>query len=80
MIKPENTEELCKWLRDNSSGCYRNSDTAAYVIETLTARNQALKFAVDGKNKEIQSLTDELEFVRAIGSGLSERIKELNNV
>ena len=28
-------EELCKWLRDNSSGCYRPSAMAADRIEEL---------------------------------------------
>lgn len=32
------TEELCKWLRENSSGVYRPAALAAEEIESLTAR------------------------------------------
>jgi len=34
--------ELCKWLRDNSSGGYRNSELSAYRIEELKAENNKL--------------------------------------
>ena len=30
-----NDKELCQWLRDNSSGVYRNSEIAAHRIEEL---------------------------------------------
>lgn len=50
-----NTKELCKWLRDNSSGIYRPSEEAAIVIETLEAKNDKLKEFV----KELKYLINE---------------------
>jgi hypothetical protein len=35
--------ELCKWLRENSSGIYRPANEAATVIELLEAENEKLK-------------------------------------
>lgn len=36
-------KNLCKWLRENSSGFYRNSATAAYRIEELLKEVETLK-------------------------------------
>lgn len=36
----KNDEELCKWLRENSSGSYRLSAYAAERIETLSTHLQ----------------------------------------
>lgn len=36
-------KNLCKWLRENSSGFYRNSAIAATRIETLLSENNLLK-------------------------------------
>jgi len=34
--------ELCEWLRENSSGAYRNSELGAHRIEELKAENNKL--------------------------------------
>ena len=36
-------KDLCKWLRDHSSGAYRKSAEAAEVIENLEAKRDALQ-------------------------------------
>ena len=40
-------KDLCKWLRDHSSGVYRKSAEAAEVIENLEAKRDALQKMLD---------------------------------
>ena len=40
-------EELCNWLRNNSSGCYRPCDMAAHRIEELLAFIAILDYKYD---------------------------------
>lgn len=37
-LNSSNPQELCKWLRENSSGVYRPAAAAADLIEDLLAR------------------------------------------
>ena len=41
-----NDEELCQWLRDNSSGIYRNSELGACRIEELLIEVEDLKYRI----------------------------------
>ena len=43
----DNSEELCQWLRDNSSGNYRPSAHAAYTIESMQKEISTLKAGRD---------------------------------
>lgn len=56
-------KELCKWLRDNSSGNYRLAAFAAERIETLTIHLQ-------NTNTECDRLENELEQIRINGDAL----------
>ena len=48
-------KDLCKWLRDHSSGVYRKSAEAAEVIENLEAKRDALQ----AKIKHLQAQLEE---------------------
>ena len=55
--------ELCKWLRENSSGIYRPSAEAALRIEELLS---ALQSICDIENKMHGADWDEIEEAREI--------------
>ena len=48
-------KDLCKWLRDHSSGVYRKSAEAAEVIENLEAKRDALQ----AKIKQLEAQLEE---------------------
>ena len=54
----EGTADLCRWLRDNSSGIYRNAATAATVIESQHAE-------LIERQSKIDRLTSELAEAKA---------------
>lgn len=57
-MKTEGTADLCRWLRDNSSGIYRNAAVAAVVIESQHAE-------LIERQSEIDRLTRELAEAKA---------------
>lgn len=46
-------EELCKWLRENSSGIYRLSGYAAERIETLSAQLKNVQRECDSLERQL---------------------------
>ena len=52
-MSSEGTADLCRWLRDNSSGIYRNAAVAAVVIDSQHAE-------LISRQSEIDRLTREL--------------------
>ena len=50
------TSDLCKWLRNNSSGIYRPARDAADLIEHLTARAEA----AEAENSTLRALLPKL--------------------
>lgn len=46
--------ELCKWLRDNSSGDYRLAAFAADRIETLSQHLLNVQIAIEDQEEEIR--------------------------
>ena len=53
MINPyQNTENLCAWLREHSSGNYKACSYAATLIENLIRQNKELKASIDGANTQ----------------------------
>lgn len=53
-------KELCKWLRDNSSGCYRQSATGADTIEHLEAQLKELSNATLGRIATLELALSEI--------------------
>jgi hypothetical protein len=46
-------KELCEWLREHSSGVYRNSEMGAIRIEELNSENEKLHKTVKQLWKEV---------------------------
>ena len=49
----EGTADLCRWLRENSSGTYRNAATAAVVIESQHAELIERQSVIDRLTREL---------------------------
>ena len=53
-------KDLCKWLREHSSGFYRKSAEAAEVIEKLEAERDALRAEIEQLKNPWISVEDRL--------------------
>lgn len=59
------TQDLCQWLRDNSSGVYRNCDLAASVIED---QQQQIRQMGQERKETLDAIQHELEAIHRIAS------------
>lgn len=79
----DNTEELCKWLRDNSSGDYRPSAHAADTIEHDALNYQILLADLNTLKAERDELITQCSLDQeeniALKAGRDEYIKKLSN-
>jgi hypothetical protein len=60
MIVSTDPKELCRWLRDNSSGIYRPAACAADLIEKLQREKEELRRENEKLKKENIRLIDDL--------------------